>query len=512
MIAPFRQIIAWPGALRPAALRRHLPARFRARPPGALLGAHHDTLRKTDDIHAIRGRIDQSTVDHVVLRIPAGNRTLNSALGMRLLRLHAQSRGVVVILETRSRSIRACARDHGLTAVASVRTRELYDGRLRSRRTGIGVLRLPLPVLALIGRMTAAAVLTLGLLTALVLLVPQTTVRIAPELTPTTITVPVEARIPQTDEVLPPGVLPARRFSTLIAHLDSGRSSGIIETADTPARGLVQFRNRTGSLVNLPAGVLVTAPALSSDGSRNFRTRTAITLPAERGATQTVEVEAIVPGPAGNLPAGSLSQVEPGLAGRVGVQNPARLHGGSNRSARTPTVADQDALRATAIARLRERGLEQLRALSVGAFVFHPDSVTVSIQEETFTPPLGGVGATLELTMRASVAVRSTSAAQYQPATGTIRFDMLVHGLVAPVITESQVKAAVQWKSSNDAEHALAQQLPLRAPAQVHITPGLMPRTALFGFRVKVEIDIAVEPLPPRPDASPSLASLPPAR
>ena len=448
-----------------------------------------------------------------------------------------------------------------------MRTRELYDGRLRSRRTGIGVLRLPLPVLALIGRMTAAAVLTLGLLTALVLLVPQTTVRIAPELTPTTITVPVEARIPQTDEVLPPGVLPARRFSTLIAHLDSGRSSGIIETADTPARGLVQFRNRTGSLVNLPAGVLVTAPALSSDGSRNFRTRTAITLPAERGATQTVEVEAIVPGPAGNLPAGSLSHVEPGLAGRVGVQNPARLHGGSNRSARTPTVADQDALRATSIARLRERGLEQLRALSVGAFVFHPDSVTVSIQEETFTPPLGGVGATLELTMRASVsvlgvdlvlleqlaaqriaapqaltglvspasstptgapagapagattavvpssvAVRSTAAAQYQPATGTIRFGMLVHGLVAPVITESQVKAAVQWKSSNDAEHALAQQLPLRAPAQVHITPGLMPRTALFGFRVKVEIDIAVEPLPPRPDASPSLASLPPAR
>ena len=587
MIAPFRyvplrQAIAWPigllhlTALHPAALRRRLPAPLRKKPPGTLLGAHHDIVPKSDDTPAIRARVDQSSVDHVVLRVSSGNRALNSPLGMRLLRLHAESRGVVVILETRSRSIRAFARHQGLTAVASIRTRELYDGRLRSRRAGVGALRLPVPVFALIGRIATAGVLTLAVITALVLLVPQTTVRIAPQLSATAITVPVQARLPQTNAALPDGLLPARRFSTIVAHFDRGRSSGIIETPDTTSRGEVRFSNRTGVLVSLPAGTIVTATATDAgpDGDIAFRTRTDAVLPAQRGATETVPIEAVAPGPAGNLPAGSVTRVEPGLATRVAVENITPFSGGTTRSARTPTLQDRELLRATGIASLRERGLEQLRALSVGAFVFHAGSVSVTIQEERFDPPPGGVGADLDIALQAtvsvlgvdlvlleqlaaqqisgpqglagfagsadpgdpsrgsnaetadptgspapittaativpgSVAVRGTSDAQFDAATGTISFDMLVDAVVAPVITESQVKAAVQWKSSNDAEQALAQQLPLRAPAEIRITPGFMPRTALFGFRTKVEIDVVAESALPGPDTPPSLAILP---
>lgn len=85
-------------------------APFRGGPPAELLGAHHETVDKDDDIQALRGRVDQSSVDHVVLRVPRGNRTLKSLLGMRRLRLHAEARGVVLIIETRSRAIRAYAR------------------------------------------------------------------------------------------------------------------------------------------------------------------------------------------------------------------------------------------------------------------------------------------------------------------------------------------------------------------------------------------------------------------
>ena len=53
------------------------------------------------------------------------------------------------------------------------------------------------------------------------------------------------------------------------------------------------------------------------------------------------------------------------------------------------------------------------------------------------------------------------------------------------------------------AEQILSQQFALRAPAQVRVSPGLMPRTSLFGFRVKVEIDLGANPNrqtpPPRP-------------
>lgn len=527
-----------------------------------MLGAHHDAVHKDDDIQALRGRVDQSAVDHVVLRVPRGNRTLKSPLGMRLLRLHAESRGVVLIIETRSRAIRAYARDQGLTAVGSVRTRELYEGRLRSRRAGVPGLRLPIPVFALIGRVTLGVFAGLAAVAALVLVLPQTTVRIAPELSTVTITVPVEARLPETGpsetgpsetgpsetgHALPAGVLPARCFSTIVAHVDRARSSGVVETPDTNARGEVEFSNRSEAPVTLPAGTLV-----RSEAGLDFRTRTAAVVAAGAGRSddvpvETVEVEALVAGPAGNVAAGVITGVEPGLAGRIDVLNPDPLSGGTTRSARAPTADDREALRETGIERLRERGLGQLSDLSGGSFVFHPESAAVAVQEERFDPPLGAVGTDVEITQRASVsvlgvdlvlleqlaaqeiaaphalagfvatvmivpgsvAVQGTSAARFDPATGTIRFDMLVNGAVTPVIGELEVKGAVQWKSTEAAEQALTQRFALRAPAQVHVTPSLMPRTALFGFRVKVEIDLGADPSPSSEDTSPVLAVTP---
>lgn len=49
--------------------------------------------------------------------------------------------------------------------------------------------------------------------------------------------------------------------------------------------------------------------------------------------------------------------------------------------------------------------MNQLGDLSAGAFVFHSDSATVGVQEERFDPPLGVVGANLEISQRASVSV-----------------------------------------------------------------------------------------------------------
>ena len=55
---------------------------------------------------------------------------------------------------------------------------------------------------ALIGRVTLVGVALLALWTAFVLLLPQTTVRIAPELSSVTVTIPVEARLLEAGEEL----------------------------------------------------------------------------------------------------------------------------------------------------------------------------------------------------------------------------------------------------------------------------------------------------------------------
>ena len=558
MLARFRQSVQ----LRACTLRRILASSLKHGPfhrePARLLGAYHDSVAKSDDLQAIRARIDQSTVDHVVLRVPAGARALKSPLGMRRLRDHAHTRGIVLIIESRGSTIRALARAHGLNAVSSLRTRELYEGRLRSRRVGPGPLAIPIPVFTFLARATLSTAAVLALLASVVLLLPQTTVRIAPQLSQTTVSVPVQARIPQAGQPLPDSLLPARRFSTIVADINRARSSGVIETPDTNARGDVLFTNLTGAPLNIAAGAIV-----STAQGQSFRTRQAIVLGAagdadtdtdtgtaseQQSPSQTAEVEALTPGPPGNIPAGAIVRAEPGLTGRVQVVNPAALTGGTTRSARAPTPSDRDSLRAAGITRLQERGLVDLTALSSGAFVFHPGSILVNIAEERLDPPVGAVGADVELTLRGavsvlgvdltvlqahaesalaapqalagfasnatvvpgSVTVLETSSAQYDPATGTIRFDMLVRGVVAPEIGESDVRSLVQWKSATAAEQILSQQFALRAPAQVRVSPGLMPRTSLFGFRVKVEIDLGANPQPTDAAASPTLANAPP--
>ena len=270
-----------------------------------------------DDLAAVRARLNQSAGAAVVLRARGGNSALASPLGMRLLRRHVDMTRLLVIIESRDGRLRRSARQHGMMIVPSMRGRRVEGGRLRAHRLGLGPVGIPIPLLGLAARAIVLASLMVVAAAGVLFLVPSTTVRLAPQLTPISVPISVIARVPAEGVPLGPGIIPARRYQATITVSDTIATTGFVEAPDAAARGVVRFQNQTAEAVELSPGTRAT----TGDGTIFF-TLARVTLPAEAGSAVEAEVQAEEPGPGGNVAAGTVTQPDPLLGGRVTVTNP----------------------------------------------------------------------------------------------------------------------------------------------------------------------------------------------
>ncbi|MDH7489197.1 MAG: hypothetical protein QHH80_06775, partial [Anaerolineae bacterium] len=71
-------------------------------------------LEPTDDLPAIRDRLDWAEAKRVVLVLPRGHTALRNPVGLRLLARHAAAREMEVVLVTRDRLIAELAREQGI--------------------------------------------------------------------------------------------------------------------------------------------------------------------------------------------------------------------------------------------------------------------------------------------------------------------------------------------------------------------------------------------------------------
>ena len=470
-----------------------------------------------DDLAAVRARLNQSAGAAVVLRARGGNSALASPLGMRLLRRHVDMTRLLVIIESRDGRLRRSARQHGMMIVPSMRGRRVEGGRLRAHRLGLGPIGIPIPLLGLAARAIVLASLIVVAGAAVLFLVPSTTVRLAPQLTPISVPISVIARVPAEGVPLGPGIIPARRYQATITVSDTIATTGFVEAPDAAARGVVRFQNRTAEAVELSPGTRAT----SGDGTIFF-TLARVTLPAEAGSAVDAEVQAEEPGLGGNVAAGTVTQPDPLLGRRVTVTNPEPISGGTTRPARGVADADLDRWRAQREEVLRRRGWDELGEQVGGAVSLHRGSVEVHIDAEQFTPPLGEPAEAVEVVtiatvsavgvevaalrdlavaeigdrygadfrvLRESLTPRAAGFATYDAATETIAFDMIADGQLAPVIAKGEIEGIVELRRSGSAEAVLNERLSLRAPAEVDINPSFMPWVSPFGFRISVEVD-----------------------
>ena len=472
------------------------------------------------DIAAVRARLNQSPGDAVVLRIPRGHRTMQSALGMQLLQRHAQANRLLVIIETRDGRIRRLAREYGLTVVGSMRRRRMDRGRLVSRTLNLRVVRVPVPAIGAVLRLIFGAAALVAMLGALLLVAPRTVVRLAPELTPVSVRVTVNARLEQDLPIVESAGLVAQRREVEVRVSDSAVTTGSVEIPASAARGVVRFVNRTEASLTIPRGTRVFVP----DGPA-YRTQTDAVLPVTQGVSVDVIVLAEEAGSGSNIPGGSVTEVEAAFLEQVTVDNPDPISGGVSDPKRGASAEDLRRLRETALHLFQQAGLEQLVQEGEGRFVFAPESMEARVDEEILTPPPEEPGDLLTLTLRGRVAVfavdlddlRDLAERQIRAErgsgfmivresltpgetleltidqeAGTMRFDMVLDGYLAAVVIPEAVKSDVRFKRPSRAEASLNQTLELRRPADVSITPGFLPITSPFNFRLRVEIDTTI--------------------
>lgn len=339
-----------------------------------------------DEITSAAARIRLAAANRVALVLPYGSRLATSRINFRLLAREAVERGKQIEVICADASARALALAAGLSVHASVAA---FEGRgadvaaghdvtvdaaagagasaaagaddddtqtrvfATPRRSGpkpqiVGPPRPPVRTGVAVGVGLAILVLVLvgGFLA--VELLPSATIVLHPRsesIGPLALT--VEARADATTADPETLVIPAQRLTFEVAASQTFTATGV-KLIDSKATGNVTFSNfDTGGANRVEAGEIVRTPS-----GIEFRTLATVTLPNATiefpftivPSTSTVAVEAVEPGPSGNVGNNTITVVPKGEnKNLLRVTNKEATTGGESRQATEVSQADVDA-------------------------------------------------------------------------------------------------------------------------------------------------------------------------
>jgi hypothetical protein len=146
-----------------------------------------------------------------------------------------------------------------------------------------------------------------------------------------------------------------RRVSAEVGGEAVAAATGATEVPSSRATGTVVFSNLLAQDYTVGQG---TAVRTSAGTPVRFVTTGDVTVPPLGQAA--VGIEAVEPGPAGNVDIGLINRVEGAAARAVRVTNPEPTRGGGVSQVRAVTQTDREALRSTLLAELRAQGYERV--------------------------------------------------------------------------------------------------------------------------------------------------------
>jgi hypothetical protein len=271
----------------------------------------------------------------------------------------------------------------------------------------------------------------------------------------------------------------------------------------------------------LPGAIVRTATGTTI----RFRTVTTATLDAAVGARAEALVEALEPGPVGNVDTATITEVETaGLRGRVRVINEQPTQGGGVRQVGVVTRADMDRLKAQLLQQLQQRAFVELQNQLGEQEFFPPGSMTTEIMTEVYDQFLDAEADVLRLQMRilaTGTAVDRANAnllaydalmdqipSAYELQSQAITFGLNEESLriegrsvvldvtaSAPLVVEvdkGEVRASVAGLKADEAVAVLQDSFALGAAPEVEIQPAWvrrwewMDRVPLLRFRIHV--------------------------
>ncbi len=296
------------------------------------------------------------------------------------------------------------------------------------------------------------------------------------------------------------------------------------DAPDAPATGTITFINQTSAPQEiLPGAVVRTATGTTV----RFVTVTTATLEAGVGTTTDAQIEALQPGPTGNVAKATITEVETApLRGKVRVINERATQGGGVKQVGVVTRADMDRLKAQMLQQLQQRAFMELQSQLGEQEFLPPESMTVEIMAEVYDQFLDAEADALHLQMRilatgTAVDRANANLLAYEalkekiPETYELQSEEITFGLdednlqvevrsvlvevtaSAPLVVDidrQDVRSAVAGMTAEEATEVLSESFALDAPPAVEVLPDWikrwewLDRVPFLPFRIQVVV------------------------
>jgi len=318
--------------------------------------------------------------------------------------------------------------------------------------------------------------------------------------------------------------VPARILESDVEDVAEIATQNKTDAPDASAKGVITFINQGAAPLTINPGAVVRT---ATGTTVRFRTVTTATLPAAVGGTAEAEIEALAPGPVGNVEAATITEVEtPALRGKVRVINERATQGGGVKQVGIVTRADMDRLKAQLLQQLQQQAYAELQAQLGDQEFLPPESMTVEILAEVYDQFLDAESDTLGLQMRilasgtavdrananllAYEALKERIPSTYELQSEEISFDLDEENVQidgrsviaqvkasAPLIVEldrQEVRNAVAGLTADEASQILAESFALDAPPVVQVLPDWikrwqwLDRVPYLPFRIQVVV------------------------
>lgn len=363
------------------------------------------------------------------------------------------------------------------------------------------------------------ALVLVGILAAFNAVIPSATITVTPSSEPVQVTVNLRA-VQDTLTDVDAGVVPARAVSAQVSGEARMPTTGRSLEPDKKASGRVVLINRLASSVLVPSGTVV-----STATGNNVQFATQAEAPLAPNGRATVPVQAVLPGPSGNVRAGTITRVEGPLALSVLVANDAPTSGGTLAKVGVVTEDDQKALQAQLFERLKQQAFAKLmERVESGSFI-PPESVEYLGMSPTFTPFVGEASPELSLSMSAqavglavdtgagSEAALSRLQTAMPPGTRlisdtvrfipgsvtlqdprTVSFDITAAGTLLRPVDTPAIRTAVLGMDTEEAGDLLEERYQLATRPEIALGPDWLPyvvpvRLPVLPWRIRVNVD-----------------------
>ena len=499
-------------------------------------------LEIEDDLPAIRDLLEGAQAKRVLLVVPKGSRLFHELLNLRILRRYASNLALDIALVTRDSYTRRLAKEEGIAVLSSIRqgksrwrmrpprrsaAQQAAVARVNGLRDGQGDLGYGDTLIVWAGRILGVLLFLfflalIGILAGLV--IPEARITLVPYRQDVQVHLEIRADPEAEKPSLAKQVIPARILEVEVEQTGEIATVSKKDAPDTPAVGTVVFINQTATPLTITPGAIVRT---ATGTTVRFRTVTTATLEAAIGATAEARIEALEPGPVGNVAKATITEVEtPSLRGKVRVINEEPTQGGGVKQVGVVTRADMDRLKAQLLQQLQQQAYVELQNQLREQEFLPPESISIEILSEVYDQFLDAEADLLHLTMRivatgtavdrasanllayealkdripASHDLRSTEI-NFQIDEQNIRMEgrqvLLTVTAAAPLIVaidKGQVRSAVAGLTAEEAVRVLAESFSLNAPPIVEVLPDWikrwkwLDRVPYLPFRIQVVV------------------------